>query len=665
MTQPPVADPSQSGTLLRGERHVLELIATGAKLHDVLNALCLVIDEESGLKSSVYLLDRARKQMTWAAGPDVAEAWREVTRSFAATPTNSACGAPVNGRKQVIVPDVAASPLFTAWRHEARASGIASAWSTPFFSKDGDVLGTFAVFHYEPCRPGDAQLRLVDRATHLASIAVERQQMEDGLRESERRFSTAFYSSPACMTIHRFSDGRLLYVNDTFVSMFGYSRAEALGQTAPALGLWADPSHRVELQRLLDQDGTARDFEAKARTKAGEVLELLVWMARIQILGEECVLGITCNNTDRKRAEQALAQSERLLKAVLETLPVGVAVMNVGGDIILSNPASRRIWGDLTLPGPERYAKSKAWWHDTGRKVAPAEWASVRARLHGETSVNEVLDIEAFDGSRKVIQNSAVPIRDATGAIIGAMIVNEDVTARTSAEHERNVALNELRTLTGHLMRAQDDERRRIAQVLHETTAQDLAALKMHLARLTRTGVGLSDADRAALTESVQLAERSMTGVRTLSYLLHPPFLDEAGLVSAIRWYVSGFSERSGIKVDLDLPPTVERMPQAVETALFRVVQEALINIHRHAESPTALIRLRVDGARLILEVEDRGRGMPSDLVAELPTGGGALGVGVAGMRERLQQLGGTLDITSSGRGTTVRADIPLPVSVP
>src|SRR6266849_9231765 len=263
MTLPAVADTSQSGTLLRGERHVLELIATGAGLHDVLDALCRVIDEESGLISSVYLLDRHGRQMTFVAGPAVPEAWHEATRSFAATPTHGACGAAVNGREQVIVADVPASPLFTPWRDAARASRIAGAWSTPFFSKDGDVLGTFAVFSHEPRHPDEGQLRLVDRATHLASIAVERHQTEEGLRESERRFSTAVYSSPACMTIHRFGEGRFLYVNETFVTMFGYSRAEAVGETALSLDLWADPSHRVELLRLLNERGTARDFDAK------------------------------------------------------------------------------------------------------------------------------------------------------------------------------------------------------------------------------------------------------------------------------------------------------------------------------------------------------------------------------------------------------------------
>src|SRR5947209_11213566 len=218
MTLPPSTDSSQSRTLLSGERHVLELITTGACLPDVLAALCGVIDEESGLMSSVYLLDRDRRQMTWGAGPRVPRAWQEATRAFAATPTAGACGAAVSGRTAIVVADIVASPLFTQWRDAARAAHLVSVWSTPFFSKDGDVLGTFAMFSHEAVRPDAAQRRLVDHATRLASIAVERQQTEAALRESERRFSTAFYSSPGALSIARVADGRFMYVNDRFVS---------------------------------------------------------------------------------------------------------------------------------------------------------------------------------------------------------------------------------------------------------------------------------------------------------------------------------------------------------------------------------------------------------------------------------------------------------------
>ena len=236
----------------------------------------------------------------------------------------------------------------------------------------------------------------------------------------------------------------------------------------------------------------------------------------------------------------------------------------------------------------------------------------------------------------------------------------EDVTDRKIAEQELDASVSQLRALAGRLMHAQDDERRRIAQMLHETTAQDLAALKMHLARLNRTASHLSDTDRSALTESISLAEQSITEIRTLSYLLHPPFLDETGLLSALRWYAAGFAERSGITVDLELPESFERLPLDTETALFRIVQESLINIHRHAGSETARIRLRRDAETLVLEIEDRGHGIPNASLKHIMSGGGVVGVGIAGMSERIEQLGGRLEITSSDRGTTVRVRLPL-----
>jgi signal transduction histidine kinase len=150
-----------------------------------------------------------------------------------------------------------------------------------------------------------------------------------------------------------------------------------------------------------------------------------------------------------------------------------------------------------------------------------------------------------------------------------------------------------------------------------------------------------------------------MTEVRTLSYLLYPPFLDETGLLSALRWYAGGFAERSGINVNLDLPENFERLPLDTETALFRIVQESLINIHRHADSESAAIRLRRDGDVLALEIEDRGRGIQDASLTRIISGEGA-GVGIAGMRERIEELGGRLEITSSENGTTVRACLPL-----
>jgi two-component system, NarL family, sensor kinase len=650
-------DPSP---LLAGERQVLEMIATGAALPSVLDELCRIIDRQSGLMSGVVLLSDDGRLLRFVSGPNLPDTWRKAL-SAAPLPVTAAgpCGAAVTRREPVVVSDASVDPSYGRLREDARVAGIRYAWSTPFYSKDRRVLGTFAVFGRVAESPSDRHVALVDRATHLASIAVERHQTDEDLRESEIRFSTVFYANSACMVITRFSDGRFLYVNDRFVSMFGYSRQEAVGRTALELGLYLDPQRRPAIMELLG-GRMAHDVEAKARTKSGVVIDVLVWAERVQILGDDCVLFIACDVTDRKRAEEELRRSEGLLRLVLDALPVGVAVVDRSGDVILTNPASKRIWGNLIQSGRQRYARSRGWWHDTGARIAPDEWASARALSAGESSLNEVIDIETFDGVRKVIQNSAIPIRDTSESVTGAVIVNEDISARETAERKLNDSYQQMRTLTGRLMRAQDDERRRIAQLLHETTAQNLAALKMLLARVSRTADAATDEGRRTVAESIALADQSMTEIRTLSYLLHPPFLDEAGLLSALRWYGAGFAERSGIEVDLDLPDSFERLPLDTETALFRVVQESLINIHRHAGSQTALIRLRREAQTLELEIADRGRGISKASLDDLMKGEGGVGVGIAGMSERIEQLGGRLEIASGAQGTTVIVRLPL-----
>ena len=422
------------------------------------------------------------------------------------------------------------------------------------------------------------------------------------------------------------------------------------------------PHEQSKMAEVLRTGIEARDLEIGMEQPDGSCRTVLVNIVPLRNAAGELIGAMNCfqDITDRKRAEESLRESERLLRVVLDALPVGVAVVDRSGDILLSNPASHLIWGGTIRSGPERYAESKAWRHATGERVAPADWASVRARVNGESTVNEIIEIESFDGVRRIIQNSAVPIRGANEQITGAVTVIEDISARHTAERELNDSYHQTRALTGRLMRAQDDERRRIAQMLHETTAQNLAGLKMLLARLNRTSDRLSADDRNALAESMSLAEQSMTEIRTLSYLLHPPFLDEAGLLSAVRWYAAGFAERSGIDVDLDLPDGFGRLARDTEIALFRIVQESLINIHRHSGSKTAHIRLQRDAETLVLEVDDHGHGIPAASLEQIMSGGGIVGVGIAGMSERMEQLGGRLEITSSDQGTTVRARLPL-----
>jgi signal transduction histidine kinase len=233
------------------------------------------------------------------------------------------------------------------------------------------------------------------------------------------------------------------------------------------------------------------------------------------------------------------------------------------------------------------------------------------------------------------------------------------------AVQERTVELDRtnqnLRELSARLMKLQDDERRRIARELHDSVGQMLAALGMNLAAV---GTDIERLVKTANTvnDSAALVQELSREVRTISHLLHPPLLDEAGLASALHWYVDGFAERSKIKVDLEVPEDFVRLGRESETAIFRTVQECLTNIHRHSASPTARIRIAASDGYVCVEVEDRGKGIPSEKQFELASAG-TPGVGIRGMRERLRQLGGNLDIHSNGKGTLIVARLPVAVT--
>ncbi|MBI1786772.1 MAG: response regulator [Acidobacteria bacterium] len=241
----------------------------------------------------------------------------------------------------------------------------------------------------------------------------------------------------------------------------------------------------------------------------------------------------------------------------------------------------------------------------------------------------------------------------------------ERKVAERTAELEREVAERRqaeaaLREISARMQQMQDEERRRIARELHDSTAQNLVALRICISRSLDAPAGLAPAALRALRESLDLADQCQREIRTLSYLLHPPLLDELGLASALRDFVDGYSRRTEVPVELHLPEEMDRLAAPAELALFRVAQEALSNIHRHSGSPTAELRLLRGPAEIVLEVRDHGRGVPGNIVESMARGGTGLGVGLAGMRERMRQLGGSLVIRLASPGTLVRAALPL-----
>jgi signal transduction histidine kinase len=235
--------------------------------------------------------------------------------------------------------------------------------------------------------------------------------------------------------------------------------------------------------------------------------------------------------------------------------------------------------------------------------------------------------------------------------------LDERVKQRTAALDSANQSL---RDVTARLMNSQDEERRRLARELHDSAGQTLAALAMNLATI-RSEIDRMRKTAALVADSGDIVRQMSDDIRTMSYLLHPPLLDEAGLAFAVKWYGEGFAQRSKIQVDMNIPDDFGRLPQEQEIALFRVVQECLTNIHRHSNSPVARISLLRTPTEVRARIEDDGNGIPPEAQRDM-AGTGTPGVGIRGMRERMLQLGGDLEISSrgTGKGTRIVARLPL-----
>ena len=499
------------------------------------------------------------------------------------------------------------------------------------------------------------------------------------------------------------------------------------------------------------------------------------------------VYGTNVEITERKRAEQSVRESQQLLALVLATLPVGVAVTDREGDIITANEAARRIWGDLIVSGLERRMRTKGFWHESGKRIEPEEWPGVRAAVRGETQLNELIDIDAFDGKSKTMRNSAAPIRNAEGLIVGAVIVNEDVTERVRAEdavrkneqqlrdvidtipviafifmpdgsneftnrswqeytglsvkdtagwgwgstvHPDDIArhlekwraavsagttfdnaaryrgadgqyrwflvravplrdargnllrwygvlmdiedrvhaeqalrksADRLQLLSRRLLEVQEEERRHLARELHDEFGQLLATITVQL-HAAKTLAG--ESAQSIIAECISILQRAGDEVRSLALELRPTMLDTAGLDATLRWLASQHEQRTGIATEV--LGHLNEVPGEVAIAAFRVIQEALTNVLRHAQAQHIWIELSQSNGAVELLVRDDGVGFHVPKTLDWAANRGHLGL--LGMKERVQILGGHLEVDSKpGLGTRIRLSLPLtePVSEP
>jgi PAS domain S-box-containing protein len=336
------------------------------------------------------------------------------------------------------------------------------------------------------------------------------------------------------------------------------------------------------------------------------------------------------------------------LNDLLELLHDAIIVTDANRVILYWNRGAERMYGWTAAEAQGHVL------HEFFHTEFPESFEDLRKTLFETGAWEGELAHRTKDNKRLLVESRQALQRDEHGQPSRILEVNRDITARREAEES-------LRNLSARLLQLQDEERRRIARELHDTTGQSLAALAIHLSTVNERIAGKDPVASDVLHEALELLQEASDQTRTLSYLLYPPTLDFSGLKSALEWFADGFTQRSKIKVDLDLALGEERVPQSLETALFRIVQESLTNMYRHSGGTLARVRGRRQGNTVSLEISDNGKGIPPEVQVLLRGPGGHVGVGIRGMRERARQLGGKLRIKSNEAGTTVIVVLPIP----
>lgn len=496
---------------------------------------------------------------------------------------------------------------------------------------------------------------------------------ERALRSSEALRSIAFRNSPDAFSINPFPNGPYIELNDGYTRLTGYSREEAMGKTPREMNLWVDYARRDEALAVLRSAGHLRDFEFRFRTKSGNVRFGQMSASVVEIRGQRCSLVIVRDITERKEAEEILRSSEERFRSLVRDLHFAVVLHTPDASVEFANPAAHRLFNipDGAVVGKRFVDLGIMRISEDGQPI-PFEHQPVPTVLRTRQPIRGAIVPLRIPGAHQPlwIFGSAVPQFDANGNIVRVISSFADVTEMKNAERA-------IHNLSTQLLKLQDEERRRLGRELHDGLAQILLAINLNLAQLRQSVSSSNPNVILPLDRARALTQDMSREIRTLSYLLHPPLLDDLGLLSALKEYVRGFSERSGIDTQLQIIAEFDRLPPPIELALFRIVQESLANIQRHSGSPTARIRITHQNSILTLEVADQGRGISSPIAVpaqnslEAPSKAGdppattRLGVGIPGMRERIAQLGGRLDIISGPIGTTIRATISLATPVP
>jgi len=456
--------------------------------------------------------------------------------------------------------------------------------------------------------------------------------------------------------------------------LFNHAALELLDLTPDQLkGLSAfdkhwDVIHEDESKFTPDDHPSARAIRTKQpvrnvvagvyRPSKGDRIWLLC-SAVPHLADDGSVTSVVCSFSDitaLRAQEMELQKTEERFRLLVEGVrDYAIFMLDPKGYILSWNPGAERIKG---YRADEIIGKHFSVFYS----VEDIEAGKPARELEGAAAAGRTEDFGwrlRKDGSRFWANVVVTALRDPAGRIRGFAKVTRDLTETQKAEEVIRASQESLRELSAQLFRIQDEERRRMSRELHDSLGQKLVMLKMHL-EMMESGAGLAEGLRQKLLNCVRLSDEAIKEVRTTSYTLYPPMLEEMGLNSAIPWFLDGFMERSGIVIRLEISPQFTRLHRDVELAIFRVLQESLTNVLRHSGSKVASVKMEMKDGAIRLEVHDQGKGIPPEILDALQHGSlGKLGIGLRGMKERLRQLGGKLEVSSTAGGSIITATVP------
>jgi PAS domain S-box-containing protein len=505
-----------------------------------------------------------------------------------------------------------------------------------------------------------------------------------GQKQSERAMGllAAIVDSSDDAVISKNLDGIITSWNTSAERLFGYLPEEAIGRHI-SLIIPADRRHEetVILGRL--RRGEKVDhFETVRVRKDGMLVNISVTISPVKD-GAGRVVGaskVARDITERRQVEQALTERAQLLDLSSDA----IFVRDGNDRITYWNNSASKLYGYSSEEALGRVT------HELLRTVFPEPLESITEQLNRDGRWTGELVHTSKDGKQIVVASRWALDRDDRGNRTCVLETNNDITQQKQNEKALRENENRLRALTDtletqvrirtaqleqrnrevltqseklrdtsrHLMQIQDEERRHIARELHDSAGQTLTALGMNLAAVVERSRNISPELANVAAEGEELVRELSKEIRTTSYLLHPPLLDESGLSEALSWYIQGLKERSGLEITTAIPEDFGRLSRDMELAIFRIVQECLTNVHRHSGSKAAAIRMRRDDRSVFLEVEDGGNGISPEKLLEIQSQGG--GVGIRGMRERVLRCGGEMKIESEGRGAKISITLPF-----